>query len=172
LARRRFAGAFPARRQGPRRETEWGAVTFGPTAVDATPVLLATFTQTILEGLVPATIVRVRGMVTIVSDQSAAPESIGGAFGMVVVKQTAATAGVASVPSPITEIVEDGWFVYAPYLGTARDSTSNYDFRLDIDSKAMRKLQDGDAIALVGENGAGFSGVEISGILRLLFKLH
>ncbi len=61
------------------------------------------------------TILRTVGVLSIRSDQIAAPEEQVGAFGMIKVTDLAIAAGAASIPGPVTDIGDDGWFVHVPF---------------------------------------------------------
>ena len=58
------------------------------------------------------TVLRVRGRLWVVSDQSAAVEDQLGAFGMMVVTEQAFASGAAAIPFPSTNGGNDGWFVH------------------------------------------------------------
>ena len=166
----------PQRRS--RRQTEWGAsadVT-GFTALGATAAVLdQRFTQVILAGVTPATIVRTRGLIAVRTDQQIATEDPFGAIGFAVVRENAGAAGVGSLPTPITDEIDDVWFVHqfwtAGFLFTGAsfaDVTKVFEF----DSKAMRKIVDGDSIVIMLENASATAGVSYLVKFRILFKLH
>jgi len=171
LARRSFA----PRRQGPRRATEWSSspdITTATTLAAATKVIAQSFPASTLAAVVPATVVRVRGNIWVASDQASSSEEPFGALGFAIVSQNALTAGVASVPGPITDEIEDRWFVYEyfqAYFATGQGVTWQ---RYAFDSKAMRKIQDGDAIVIMVENAHSTMGMEFIVKFRILFKLH
>jgi len=174
LARRRgFVGS--ARRQGPRRLTEWGGsadVTTSTVLAAATAVLDQSFSQAILSEIVPATIVRVRGELWVASDQASASEEPFGALGFAVVQQPANAAGVGSIPTPIAEELDDVWFVYQAFQTYFATGQGVVWQRYSFESKAMRKLEDGDAIVIVLENAHATMGLEYILKFRTLFKLH
>ena len=119
------------------------------------------------------TIRRTRGIVSIASDQGAAQEYQGGAFGAIVVNDLAAAAGAASIPGPVTDANDDGWFVWRPFTQmvaenvTAGLQTWQYEF----DSKAMRRVQEGFQIAFMIENASGTEGLQVAFALSLLTSL-
>ena len=115
-------------------------------------------------------------MIAVASDIDAATELQFGAFGIAIVSDAARAAGIASLPTPITEANTDFWQTWQPFLRklvvkTAVGIEPNFMFQYDIDSKAMRKIKPGDAIVLVVENSAS-TGIEFAAHLRLLFKYH
>ena len=126
----------------------------------------------------PFTIVRTRLECWIRSDQSAASEDQVGAIGLSVVSDQAAAVGISAVPTPITDLGSDFFFVHQPMLnsflfvsgvGVVGDRGTRY----SIDSKAMRKVDEDQTMVLVkeGEFTQG-SGMEIMSIGRFLVKLH
>ncbi len=181
MAHRRF-GRVAAGSRVPRRSTEWGAsadVTAVTALGGATTLIAQTFTGAILQtaGLLPSTVVRVRGELYIQSDQPTAAERPFGALGFAVVSDEAATAGAASVPGPITNAQSEKFFVWQPWQSAAIVDSAAVAiqpmYRFEFDSKAMRKIQNGDAIVVMMENGA-LAGIGAQFILqfRILFKLH
>jgi len=177
---RRFVSS--ARRQGPRRHTLWGA-SADATAVTAlggaTSVLAQSFSEATLTafGASPSTVIRIRGSLYVQSDQSVAGERPFGALGCAVVSEQARAAGIASLPSPITDEDSDLFFLWIPWQAAATVSSTGgtfYDLMYDFpfDSKAMRKIQAGDALVTTIENAA-LAGIGAQFILkfRTLFKL-
>ncbi len=137
-------------------------------------VLLFTWNAAAL-ALRPFTIVRTHLLIGWSSDQTAASETPAGVIGGMVVSDKAAAAGIASVPSPITEASED-WFFYQPVMhdfvfisgvGTNSDGNNQY----MVDSKAMRKVGIAEDLAIVVQE-TGVFGATVSIIGRMLLKLH
>jgi len=121
----------------------------------------------------PFTIVRVRGMVAVQSDQVAAREEGAFAFGMAVVTDDATAVGITAVPTPITDQASDVWFVLARgHYGSGSGSLEAGFTEIPIDSKAMRKVGIGQDIVQVAENGSAAFGCEFDTQLRILVKLH
>ncbi len=156
--------------------SEWASVTSGiPTAVPGnTAIVFASFSLVALELVVPSTLVRVRGQITWISDAGAAGETPSGAFGIAVVREPARVAGVASLPTPITDAAKDDWLCWEP-LEAKFDIAGDpgmFDRKI-IDCKAMRKINDGDAIVLMVENAsAAAQGAKFNFNGRFLFLLH
>ena len=132
-------------------------------------LLLATFTP--VAGSVLQTIRRLRMSVMWSSDSVAAIEFPIGAIGAVVVNDLAITAGVASLPDPITEIGDDAWFlfqglhlrtVFLDATGFASPAGQVY----EVDSKAMRKLPDGFSVAIIAATGDA-QGAQIQLVARM-----
>ena len=162
-----------------RRETQWldlPEVGFSLPSANSGVILLSLTTAE--KALRPFTIVRTRGMWQIESDQSAASELASVALGACVVSDQAEAVGISAVPTPDIDAVSDLWFVYerlyssflfASATGFVEPTGSMGAF----DSKAMRKVEEGQDVVFVVENGAvtanGAFG-RLSG--RLLIKLH
>ncbi len=107
----------------------------------------------------PLTIVRTRGMLSIELNSYAADLVIAGAFGMGVVSTEAFTAGIASVPEPFSDADWGGWFVWRSFahryeLITAASSLLAT-WSMEIDSKAMRKVQVNETLVVVAESQVG-----------------
>ena len=123
----------------------------------------------------PFTVIRTRLEIVWESDQSGAAEAPMGAFGMVVVKETASAIGITAVPTPLSESDAD-YFVYQPMITsfdfvTAAGFDPNAGSHYTVDSKAMRKVGIDDDIVSVAEEGNG-DGALISVMGRFLVKLH
>jgi len=158
------------------RETAWVNIATTSTGLaPSTGVLFSGFSAAAL-GLRPFTIVRVRGWLSLSSDQSIAVETYAGSLGMAVVSDQAFAIGVTAVPTPQTDKDSDLWFVYEELAGTIIAVTST---GIDggtvskaFDSRAMRKVEDGQDVAIVVEGAAGFSGSTLNKGGRMLIKLH
>ena len=139
-------------------------------------VLFASLTTEEL-ALRPFTVVRVRGLLTVNSDQVGASEFVHGAIGFAVVSRQAVVAGVASVPTPTLEAESGLWFVHQYWAHTtvfqsATGFSENSQTNFEIDSKAMRKVDQGQDIVVVIENGSGNAGVEFILNFRILIKTN
>ncbi len=149
--------------------TNWGrsvAVSFTTIAPGAKTLILA-FAN--LAGI-NETVRRTRGVLSVRSDQSVAPEAQLGALGMVVVNDLAIAAGAASIPGPVTDASDDGWFVWVPFAQSGKfSSVSNFGGeRYVIDSKAMRKVEEGFQVAVMVENASASDGLEVACAISLL----
>jgi len=169
FARRRANVARTARRPG---LTNWARTTLVNTVVAAgTKVLVASFVLS--NAGINEVVRRTRGRFLFTSDQATLYEGSIPAVGMIVVNDLALAAGVASIPGPITDANDDGWFVWesSPGLRGATDgsgATSNTGFSraVEFDSKAMRRVEEGFGIAVVAEVAA--VGVELTMGISLL----
>jgi len=162
-ARRTFTRSRPSL-------TNWGRIFFAETVVaDGTKVLLGSFALS--NPGINETIRRTRGRILVMSDQASIAESVQFAFGMMVVSDLALAAGAASIPGPITDRQDDGWFVWEgiPSLITSTDGSGAFGqmtYGLPFDSKAMRKNVEGFGVAIMGEAIGG--GTECSAAVSLL----
>ncbi len=176
--------SFRGRSGGPARATKWvaGADPLAPIQLNAASVILAqSFTAAQLASVAQAggTIVRTRGILWVATDQLAATEDPVGALGMMVVRESARIAGVASVPTPVTDSPDDGFFVWQPWQAgmnflqvdaTGTLITGNLWKRYDFDSKAQRKFTADDAIVVTMENSNSTDGVLFMMQFRMLLK--
>ena len=135
-----------------RRRNSWG---FGPgdsatlfTSSASTAVgFIGSGIGPTIDGL---TIARTRGSFQAWLTQAGLSEGYSGAIGIGVVPQAAFVAGIASVPTPLTELDWDGWLFhrfFQLHTPVAADfTTEGTMIRFEVDSKAMRKLNE-DQIA-------------------------
>ena len=138
------------RTSGRRRQTHWGEMQ-GATTTSTTQATLLASSAGVHDG---ETIVRIRGLVSLsLKSSSAVGDGFFGAIGIGVVSTAAATAGVASIPTPLTEAAWDGWMLHQYLVVEDVDgSTGNGAMdRVQLDSKAMRKLTEDDSLVLVWE---------------------
>ncbi len=172
-----MARRFPSSpRRGPKRLTQWIAIPFGATSVDNSAVLQLKLNASALL-LRPFTVIRTHMEINIISDQTAAAEDYVAALGLCVVSDSASTAGVASVPTPITEADSDLWFVHQWMMNgfDFKDATgfqNGIGQRYVIDSRAMRKVNNDQDIVVVAEGDTAGEGALINSAGRMLVKLH
>ena len=97
-----------------------------------------------------------------------------GAWGMGIVSAQAFVAGAASIPGPYTDVEWDGWFAHGFWgfrqtaAGTVGNLVVNSQF-MEIDNKAMRKINDTDVMVVMAESQADAARVSIQ--FRMLVKL-
>ena len=150
---------------------------------DAAPGLLTSFTgnQSALSGGLsftqPATLLRFRGYVSAFMGESGATvaDRMIMTFGLMIMSTDAFTAGPASLPDPATE-PEFPW-IWWNELGLHTEVASGAEawgvqaLRIELDSKAMRKIKPGETVALIVQstNQVGAPVVEVDiGQLRVL----
>ncbi len=119
------------------------------------------------------TVLRTVGMIAVTSDQVIATEDQIGAFGLIVVNERAIAAGAASIPGPITDISDDGWFVHVPFSQeftfiTAAGFHPSGSTEHKFDFKSKRIVEDGFAIAIMYESTSNSEGFVSEHIFRLL----
>ncbi len=171
MADRIIRSRFPSR--GKRRETEWFA---SADAVALTTLAAATFTldQSLTAAELakrPFTVVRTVGSIWVKSDQKAANESPFGAMGFLVASEKAVALGVTALPDPITQEASDSWFVYQQVAASGGPEEGRPFDRYDFNSKAMRKVQDGEDIAVMVTNASSTLGLQFVIKFRLLIKV-
>ena len=140
-----------------RRKTSWN---IGPqTGVDGAPQGISASTASLATGLAVVlesglTLVRTRGDLNLILQIAGNQEGFHGAFGIAIATSPAVTAGIASVPTPITEEDWDGWLYHRYFsliaggaiaAATAAQqadqvNASSAALHIEVDSKAMRKL--------------------------------
>ncbi len=123
----------------------------------------------------PFTIERTHIRYTVTSDQVIASESYLGAMGMAVASEQAVAAGITSLPTPVTDDDSEAWFLHDYFMGaflfgTGVGFTEN-NLMNRIDSKAKRKVDDGEDVYLAVELGL-LSGFIFTAAGRLLIKEH
>jgi len=113
-------------------------------------------------------------MCLVESDQAAAIERQAGAWGLAVVSDQAVAVGITAVPTPITEMGSDLWFVYQLVMAKENTLTDRAQPAaiFQTDSKAMRKVGVGQDIVLVAEASAAASGTSLIIGGRMLIKNH
>ncbi len=163
--------SFNRSRASPNRDWHGTNSTVFTTVAPATKVLFAGISPS--NPGIDETILRTVGVVAVASDQAAADEQQIGAFGIVPVTDLAFAAGAASVPGPITDSSDDGWYVYVPFaqLFAFADATgfvSNKATIYQFDSRAKRILAEGTTMALMFENASASFGFNIAVNFRTL----
>ncbi len=159
-----------------RRDTVWVGITETSTALAAanTAALIISLNAVAL-ALRPFTVVRARGVWSMRSDQTAATEQQFVGLGHSVVSAQASAVGITAVPTPFTDIASDKFFVFEQWPSTfvvnSAVGTEVYQSR-SYDSRAMRKVQDGEDVVIVLENSGITLGTTVLHSGRWLFKLH
>ncbi len=109
---------------------------------------------------------------------TSAGDGFQGAFGIGIATRAAVVAGIASLPTPITEIDDENWLYHTfislhPHTGTEAEWVgSESEMIIEIDSKAMRKFPDGTQIyAALEVVEIGTAAMDVFFDSRMLFKL-
>ena len=164
-------------RAGPRRSTTWiASVTETAfTAVAAAGNDFQGKLGTAALAFRPFTVVRVVGQLFVQSDQIVdSQETPFGAAGLAVVSTKASTAGGTSIPLPVTDEGSELWFAYQFWAAGASIGANgnNPIYVFPFDSRAMRKVNEGEDIVSVFENGSAADGCGYLLKYRMLIKLH
>ena len=99
------------------------------------------------------------------------------AFGICIVSENAFGIGVTAVPNPTTDIGWDGWLYHKLFAIKGVETTLEGQqlaamIRVDIDSKAMRKIKETDImVAVVDGTEVGQATANLSFQSRVLDKL-
>ena len=175
MARRAFRPGAAAISQ--KRLTSWFQFLPASAALSVTGGTLMFSLNAAALALRPFTIVRTRFLVGIVSDQAAASEDYAAAFGMAVVSDEAVAVGVTAVPTPITQMASDFWFVHQMMFGSflfgdVTGFNESVMTQYEIDSKAMRKVDIGQDLVVVAEFSTVGSGSIVTAGGRMLVKVN
>ena len=166
--------------RGHKRAVAWSLGPEGTSSFSSSgSVVVPTGTQALLND---TTIVRVRGVLTIfLQSASAALDGFVGAFGLAIANENAFNAGIASMNILITDANWNGWLYHTFYqlkaaIGPIADNEPSYpgnqSVRIEVDSKAMRKIKLGDVLYGAYEHtetGTAVLGARFDS--RILFKL-
>jgi len=174
MANRRSFVRAPAR-----RKTTWEGAVINLTSTTGADVAQALVTETTFENHPNPTIVRMRGhlLLSVVSG-AAAPSDAIIFMGIKLTTASAFAAGVASLEAPFPDIGSDWiwWDVRSmrtrvAVVATDSGSTS-LDTRVNLDSKAMRKVEPNKLLMLMVTNLVVTStmSVEVRGGVRILLK--
>ncbi len=156
-----------------RRETNWFFGTFATTSLAASSASIITSLNAVALALRPFTVVRSRGMLMLESDQTAADERSRVQYGAAVVSDQSVAIGVTAVPTPVTDDGSDLWYIFESIAHSfiAAAGRGPIYSQMTFDSKAMRKVEEGQDIITVAEQGAAV-GCILTNYVRTLIKLH
>ena len=98
------------------------------------------------------------------------------AFGLAVVSNQAADealgGNLAALPDPLVNIDSDLWYGYFPVTMAFADQSTGEGLQLNYESKAKRKIDDGESIVLVfRQQNTSAETVSGSFVIRFLSKL-
>jgi len=129
----------------------------------------------VAEGLVRETLLRSRGNILVQATPDAAGDAANVAFGLIVVHSNALTIGTTALPGPIADVGADWlWHTFVPMdaisLTAADPNARGVVHRVEIDSKAMRRVSSDHTVVLMSEADSGsFASITAQVGLRLLF---
>ena len=157
----------------PRRQTQWIALTVNWTNFSAsTFVNMGQFAQAQLVNLVPFTIVRTVGICCVSIDPNPIlNQDFSMAFGGCVAREQSGN----QLPAPFANADSDAWFWHqfaAMEYETDTGGDNVISMQIPVDSKAQRKVSDGDKISFLAQGGSAADGFEAALYLRILLKLH
>ncbi len=125
--------------------------------------------------LTPFTVIRHRLFWYTRSDVLTGGEVWGGAIAGAVVSLQASAIGITAVPTPITDQGSDLFYFYAQQFGRfGGTAVEEVGARKDIDSKAMRKVDDDQDLIITMETAAVTESASMVSVIggRFLIKLH
>ena len=183
MPRRSSFGSNRVRNRSQRRETSWG---LGPGGTAAVPIS-ASATQFLGSVILPndlgLTIIRMRGeFLAHLSLATGSGDGFSGAFGVGIATAAATGVGIGSVPTPVADVADENWIYHrffsckSPVAFAAGAAQGGPDipssFRLEVDSKAMRKFPVGMALyAAIEVFEVGTATINFQFDSRLLLKL-
>ena len=155
-----------------KRESQWLDIAFVATTLTTPGGTITNSASAAVLALRPFTIIRVHMEIFVISDQAAAIEQQAGAYGLAVVSDQALAIGITAVPTPVTDMGSDLWFLHQIYFVNSSSLTdrSMPGQKYSIDSKAMRKVNDDQDIAFVAETSAVAAGAILFTAGRMLVK--
>ena len=171
-----MARRFPNRsNSGARPNRAWvGAFSVAQVNIPAnSAVLISTFALS--NAGIDETILRTVGSFFVGLDQIVANEQQLGAFGLILATDQAISVGITAIPDPITDINDDGWFVYVPIQQETQYATvvgQSMGRTYDFDSKAKRVVYTGTGVAVVVANSHATNGLDISVGFRMLSQVR
>ncbi len=119
---------------------------------------------------------RTRAKFSVKSDQTTALEDYSGAIGVEVVSDQAVAVGVTAVPTPVGQSSSDVWIAFEWFMGkfvfVSGVGFEDGNSERVLESKAMRKVQEGEQLITVVESSALSTGFTLQVAQRILVKLH
>ena len=158
-----------------RRESVWVAIPFAQTTLNSAGGTIISTMNAAFIALRPFTIIRTRVELLLRSDQSAvAAEFQSAAYGEAVVTEQALGIGVTAVPTPVTDLGSDAFYLhqilFAGHSIVTQETNPVQTF--SVDSRAMRKVGENDELYGVGEFSSITQGTVLLSAGRQLIKLH
>ena len=163
MARQRFARKITIK--------NWEGGTIALSSIGTTQSILSSLSNV---GGTPITCLRTRGAVLCIAEPNAATDTEILALGLIVVKAQAAAIGGTSLPGPIANPdAEWAWHQFIAFdavTATAGDPQAiTLNMRVEIDTKAMRKLGTNEEFVLMAEvAGGAMASVNVLGGIRFL----
>ncbi len=163
------------RARGYRPATGWTGIS--PAVVTNVPaaskVLLVTFS--VPSGGEEFTLRRMRGLLSVASDQVAATENQIGAVGAYTADDTAAGVGISALSDPVTDVSDDIWVWHQAIsqkciVLTAVGADGQWATQYEVDNKAMRRLPPGKSLVFIAANAHASTAFEVTLSVRCLWS--
>ncbi len=162
---------MPARRfrssgfsRGKRQPTNWARAETSEMVTAANAFAIRT-TVVLSNPGINETIRRTRGGLFVVIG-GAGTGTIHGAFGGMVISDQAIAAGGASLPDPIGNANDDGWFVWLPWAIRVSTQAAAVGAVFQFDSKAMRRIEEGYGVVFMIGNATD-SDASVTSVLGI-----
>ncbi len=177
MSPRTFRSNSPPSRRAQKRDSLWLFLTPEENTIVTTGATQIGTLNSAALALRPFTIVRTRISAYIRSDQTASAEEQQIGFGVCVVSDQATAIGITAIPTPVTDLGSDEWLMIqlmfsAVNAASGAGSIVPNGRGFEIDSKAMRKVDNSSDMNLVLEGGAQNDGAIVTTGGRILVKLH
>jgi len=123
------------------------------------------------------TITRIRGTLSVASDQIMATETPMGSYGAIIVSEDAFAIGITAIPSPGNDASNDGWIMWHSFVSplivySVASVQHPAGTQMVIDSKAQRILREGSRLVFVLENTSALHGLNFAVQMRVLGKFR
>ena len=173
MPRRRLYGSRAPMVGGAKRKTSWLELVPTSASVSASTSVLLLSLTTAEKARRPFTIVRTHWEIVMANDAiGGGITNLIGAVGACVVTDQAEAVGITAIPTPITDLASDQWFLHQMMLSSqieqGTDGMTYSNAKYSIDSKAMRKVDDSEDVVFIVESGAVSFTIVHGG--RLLIK--
>ena len=123
---------------------------------------------------IDVTVLRVVGGISVTSDQTSTIEEQLGAFGLILVTDTALAVGITAMPDPVTDVGDDGWFAYQAFaqrgqLINSQPPSMYYPFDLK-----GKRIVDGAGVSIAGivANAHASHGLSFAIGIRILAQVR
>ncbi len=151
-----------------------GAVLDFSNIVTGTPQFTTLISEATLENFPTPTLIRVRGRVAALTDDSSTPSGFAQVI-MGIIKVTSAAFAAGAVPTPATDESSDWLWWDAATIGAAAADVIGQEVTIDrliVDSKAMRKIGNNEVVVFVTELVVceGTMVANVCGHMRVLLK--
>ncbi len=160
-------------RRSPGRLTEWFGDPFQTveTALPANTFIVVSSLTAAGLAKRPFTITRTVGNIFVRAESEILGTEPFGAIGFIVVSDKAVATGPTALPDPITQEGSDEWFTYLSFAAGGSVGGGAPLMAFPFDSRAQRKVQDGEDIAVMVSNASVADAMQFIVKFRLLIKV-